>query len=131
MSYHVMIVEDEYLTALNLAMEVEDQGASVTGPFSSVSQAIGILRGPEKPDVAILDIRLQNNNVFPVADLLMKNGIPFVFTTGYSKNDLPARYAQTPHFEKPFSPENCVEKALLLAKAHALCRADVPVPDLS
>ncbi|MBM3605172.1 MAG: hypothetical protein FJX25_10585 [Alphaproteobacteria bacterium] len=119
MSYHVMIVEDEYWTALDLAVEVEDRGAIVTGPFSSVSQAIEVLRGPQRPDVAILDIRLRNTEVFPVADLLMQDGIPFVFTTAYLKRHVPQRFAEAPHFEKPFMAESCVDRALALAKARS------------
>lgn len=64
MSYRVMIVEDEYWTAMDLAVELQDRGATVTGPFSSVSQAVEVLRSAERPDVAILDIRCATPKCF-------------------------------------------------------------------
>lgn len=49
----------------------------------------------------------------------MQGGIPFVFTTAYLKRDLPPRFAEAPHFEKPFLAESCVDSALALAEARA------------
>jgi len=122
MTYRIMIVEDEYWTAMDLAVELQERGALVTGPFSSLSQAIEALRGTERPDAAILDVRLRNTDVFPVADLLMQDNIPFVFASGFDQHDLPARFAETPHFEKPFLTPSCVESVLALAEAHSCGR---------
>ncbi|MBM3605728.1 MAG: response regulator [Alphaproteobacteria bacterium] len=120
MVYRIMIVEDEYWTAMHLAMEVRDRGAVVVGPISSVPQAIELLAGDDCPHAVILDIQLRANEAFPFADLLMKTGIPFVLATGYEKEELPERFADIPHFVKPFSDGDCVAAALELAKAHAL-----------
>lgn len=121
MSYHIMIVEDEYWTAMDLAVEVQERGAEVAGPFGSVPQAIELLRSVQRPDAAILDIRLREIDVFPVADILMQDGIPFVFATACMEQELPGRFAEVPRFEKPFQVRACVDSALALA-AHSCDR---------
>ncbi len=118
MGYRIMIVEDEYWTAMDMATQVRARGASVSGPLGSIAEAIEALRGGDQPDAAILDIRLRSNEVFQVADILMENDVPFVFATASPRNDLPKRFAATPHFEKPFAVKACVDSALELAKAH-------------
>lgn len=119
MAYRIMIVEDEYWTAMDLAVELEDRSAEVLGPFSSVSATIEALSGPDRPDAVILDIRLRNAETYPVADLLMESGIPFVFATAYLKRDLPERFAHAPIFEKPYSTPICAERAVALAEARS------------
>ena len=52
-------------------------------------------------DGAILDVNLNDEKVFPVADALTAIGVPFVFTTGYSASDLPAAWRHVPRLEKP------------------------------
>lgn len=119
MCYRIMIVEDEYWTAIDMATQVRERGASVSGPLASIAQAIEALRGGDQPDAAILDIRLRSNEVFQVADILMENDVPFVFATAYPRDDLPERFATVPHFEKPFAVKACVDSALELAEAHS------------
>jgi CheY-like chemotaxis protein len=53
-------------------------------------------------DVALLDVNLHGQESFPVADVLMERGIPFVFTTGFGKTILPERFGRAPVMEKPF-----------------------------
>jgi CheY-like chemotaxis protein len=122
MTHRIMIVEDEYWTAMDLAVGLQERGALVTGPFSSIPEAIEALSGAERPHAAILDIRLRNTETFPLADLLMEDDIPFVFATGYLKCDLPRRFAETPYFEKPFSSRTCVDSVLALAEAQSFGR---------
>lgn len=116
MAYRIMIVEDEFWTAMDLAHEIRKQGATVVGPFGSVAQVMDELSGPQGPDAAILDVRLHNGDIFTVADILMRKGIPFVFATAHDPQDIPMRFAGIPHFEKPFACRPCVEKALALAR---------------
>jgi CheY-like chemotaxis protein len=122
MTHRIMIVEDEYWTAMDLAVGLQERGALVTGPFSSIPEAIEALNGAERPDAAILDIRLRHSDIFPLADLLIKDDIPFVFATGYLKCDLPTRFAESPYLEKPFSSGTCVDSVLALAEAHSFAR---------
>jgi hypothetical protein len=49
--------------------------------------------------------------VFPLADLLGRQGVPFVFVTGYGENMIPEEHAHVPRCEKP-ADAKAVIKAL-------------------
>ena len=53
-------------------------------------------------DVAVLDVNLNGQLSYPVADALAARGIPFVFSTGYGKDRLPDGYRSFPVLQKPF-----------------------------
>ena len=56
----------------------------------------------EACDVALLDVNLAGERVYPVADILARRNVPFVFVTGYGSNALPVEYAERPRICKPF-----------------------------
>ena len=98
-SHRVLIVEDDYLLASDLALRIENAGYGVIGPFPSVDQALNAIDG-ERPSVAILDVQLLDEKSYPVADRLVEIGVPFVFLTGYTKFDLPGHLQQRPILAK-------------------------------
>jgi DNA-binding LytR/AlgR family response regulator len=105
----LLVVEDEYLIAVDLAASLELLGAEVIGPAASVQEALSFVETDgSRLDGAVLDINLRNERVYPVADSLMARGVPFVFTTGYDATALPISYACAPRCEKP------VDKAQLV-----------------
>ena len=53
-------------------------------------------------DLAILDVNLDGQDVYPVADLIGKRGLPFMFVTGYGGRGLPDNYRDRPTLQKPF-----------------------------
>jgi CheY-like chemotaxis protein len=71
------------------------------GPAASVADALELLRQGPAPDIAILDINLQGEMVYPVADELRARRIPFVFATGYDAWSIPHAYKDVPRTEKP------------------------------
>ena len=97
----VLVVEDEYLLAEDLREGLEHQGAEVMGPAATVADALALLRTGPAPYVAILDINLGGEMVYPVADALRARGIPFIFATGYEPWSIPKAYADVPRAEKP------------------------------
>lgn len=98
----ILVVEDEYLIAIELAEWLQDAGAQVIGPVGTVHQALSLTTDHEgKLDAATLDINLGGTRVFPVADALRATGIPFVFCTGYDLQRIPQAYRQEPCLEKP------------------------------
>jgi CheY-like chemotaxis protein len=116
----IMVVEDEYLIALNIEMAIVDLGASVMGPFSRVDDALAALQGGANlPDAAILDINVGGRRVFPVAARLQERHIPFVFATGYDNWSIPSHLAHIQRFEKPSDPARLVH-----AVADQLARRD-------
>jgi DNA-binding NtrC family response regulator len=111
----LLVVEDEYIVAADLAMRLEDAGADVVGPAGSVKEALSCLHADgERLDGAVLDVNLGGERVYPVADELIARGVPFVLTTGYDASAIDSAYAGVPRCEKPVDPAALVRA---LAKA--------------
>src|SRR3954452_25195679 len=100
---NLLIVEDEYMIAADLARALEDRGANVIGPAASVEDALELLDAEHQIDGAILDINLRGQRVYPVAEALRARGVPFVFASGYDSWVIPDAYASVPRLEKPVS----------------------------
>jgi CheY-like chemotaxis protein len=101
----ILVVEDEALLALDLRFALEDLGASVVGPCYRLATALSTaeLGGI---DAAVLDVDLAGETVFPVADLLRKADVPFVFHTGrLNPQTLAEIYQDAPVCPKPTDPE--------------------------
>lgn len=96
----VLIVEDDYFIAKDLAASFKSAGLQIVGPVPSLEKAlVAIEQG--KADGAILDVNLYGEKVYEVADALIGRGIPVVFVTGYDRPSLPKRYAAIPLCVKP------------------------------
>ncbi|WP_064696755.1 helix-turn-helix domain-containing protein [Rhizobium aegyptiacum] len=96
----VLVVEDDYALASELASKLAAIGMKVVGPAPSVEQALRYIED-SRVEVAILDINLGGTMVFPVADELSKRNIPFFFATGYGRDVVPPRFADRIFVEKP------------------------------
>jgi len=97
----ILVVEDEYLVAEDLAEDLRALGAEVVGPVPTIQKALDAVDSAERLDGAILDVNLRGNMIFPVADRLAARDVPFFFTTGYDAGIIPDRYAAVPRCEKP------------------------------
>jgi DNA-binding response OmpR family regulator len=95
----VLLVEDEYLVASLIEEMLEIAGCIVTGPIPRLAQAVDAA-DRETCDAAVLDVNLAGERIYPVADILSRRNIPFVFVTGYGV--LPGEYAKRPRLCKPF-----------------------------
>lgn len=97
----ILVVEDEFL----IAMEVEDVlralGAEVVGPFGRLAPALGAV---QKEDIhgAVLDVRLDGETSEEVAAVLVSRGLPVLLTTGYEGEQLPPVLRHLPRLRKPF-----------------------------
>ena len=105
----LLVVEDDYLIAVDTVDLLRSAGATVLGPAVDVQQALALL-DRETPDLAVLDLDLHGQPSYPVADLLVARGVPFVFTTGFSAEIIPAGYLRHLRLQKPVA-----ERALLAA----------------
>jgi DNA-binding response OmpR family regulator len=99
----ILIVEDEYYLADDLARVLREQGAEVIGPIGTLDEAQAAV-GTRAFDCAILDMNLHGDMAFPIADRLEAERIPFLIATGYNSASLPERFASAPRVEKPFDP---------------------------
>lgn len=104
----VLVVEDEYLLADDLAQELKKAGAQVIGPFGHLEQAIARAREEKRIDAALLDLNLGGVAAFPLADELAGRNVAVIFTTGYDALSIPQRYADVPTCVKPVSPSRLI-----------------------
>lgn len=97
----ILVVEDEYMLAMDLERELQDAGAQVLGPVPSVAAALQLVESTEALDGALLDVNLGGEEIYPVAEELLARGVPVVLTTGYDHRAIPERFADVPRCEKP------------------------------
>ena len=97
----ILVVEDEYMVAADLARALEDRGVDVIGPVGSIEDALELLGAEDRIDGAVLDINLRGERAYPIADALRERKVPFIFATGYDAWSIPAAYAEEPRIEKP------------------------------
>lgn len=84
MTRTILVVEDEFLIAMDLQMMLEAHGWRVLGPVPSVADALRLLDA-ELPQVALLDVNLGVELVTPVAEVLKAQAIPFAVATAHDK----------------------------------------------
>ena len=113
----VLIVEDEMIVAWLLEDMLAELGCVVVGPTASVKQALAMIDAAPI-EVAVLDVNLNGEMSYPVADALTARGVPFVFVTGYDKGRMPDGYRDLPVLQKPFHRVELTDMlAQLLASA--------------
>lgn len=101
---HLLIVEDDAVAATllqNMALELGFGNAEVAGDMREALDRLDTVH----PDVVILDINLHGKKSYTVAARAAKLVIPFVFLSGYDRNDIPLEYLRVPVLAKPYSLE--------------------------
>jgi CheY-like chemotaxis protein len=99
----ILLVEDEYMIAEDMAEDLRTLGVEVVGPVPSVERALAAVQAEADLDGAVLDINLKGQMVYPVVDALRERNVPVLFTTGYDAGAIPARYANVERCEKPLT----------------------------
>ena len=117
----VLIVDDEPLIALTLALSLREMGCSVPGPAHSVDAALALIR-QSPPDLAVLDLNLAGASPARIATALRALGVPFVYCTGYAD---PARRIEPGlAAEVVTKPTDPAALAAALQRAAATAHAD-------
>jgi two-component sensor histidine kinase len=106
----LLLVEDEALIGTLIHDFLLDWGFEPSEPYRTLGDALAAAK-EESFDGAILDMNLNGEAVYPLADLLASRSIPFVFLTGYGQQSVDRRFAEYPVLQKPVEPE--MLKALL------------------
>jgi PAS domain S-box-containing protein len=96
----VLLVEDEALVAMMMKGFLEQLGCAVAGPFVTPFEALAYLK-EHSVDAAILDVNLAGETVYPVAEALYCNGVPFAFATGYGRESIEHGFGDVLTLEKP------------------------------
>jgi len=97
----VLVVEDEGPVAMLVETMLEDLGCAVVLSAASIREALELVRRGGF-DVALLDVNLAGEKVFPVADELRRLGVPFAFASGYGADGLRPDLKDVPIIQKPF-----------------------------
>ncbi len=99
-----LVVEDEPLVALLIEDHLRDLGVEDVVFAHSLEAGLRLAR--DVPcDFAVLDINLNGERSFPIADVMRQRDIPFLFSSGYGSRDLEERYADHPVLTKPYSAQ--------------------------
>jgi DNA-binding response OmpR family regulator len=116
-SPRILVVEDDFLVATLLVEILESVGWQVVGPVAHLATALDAA-AIEGFDVAVLDVDLGGQTVYPVAEVLDARRVPFVFVTAHGREALPPLFCGRPHLGKPFAPGELVcTVARLIARA--------------
>lgn len=112
----VLIVEDEPFIALDLATAVEEARGKVIGPAGSVREARMLIE-QHLVQAAVLDVNLSDRDVTPIAELLIKDGVPVIFCSGLALPvALRERYPSASAYTKPTPPVELLNKLVALMR---------------
>jgi CheY-like chemotaxis protein len=115
-SLAILIVEDEPLIAMMLEDFLDSLGHRIVATAESVAEAMPYVEQGGF-DVAIIDVHLRGGEkAWPLADILVERGLPFVVATGGHVEPTPARHAGAPLLSKPYTID-AIEPALSAACA--------------
>lgn len=111
----VLVVEDEYLIAMEVKRWLEHAGAAVVGPVPSVARALDLIEDGAL-DAAVLDLNLgERGTAFPIAGRLGTLGVPHLFATGDVQVARGSGYEDRPRLEKPYREAELVRAVAKLA----------------
>ena len=104
----VLVVEDEFIIALDLSETVKDLGYALDGPYADKENAF-VAIDRQLPDCAILDVYTGDGEVFPLADALTEAGVPIIFHSGHVEPyQVHERYPEALACTKPCPPDQLI-----------------------
>ncbi|KPB77319.1 response regulator [Pseudomonas cannabina] len=106
----VLLVEDETMVAMLMEAMLEDLGFTTASHASTLEEGIACARDGDY-DLAILDINIIGGTSFPIAAIIARRGLPFMFCSGYGRLALPEIWTDRQCIAKPFSADQ-LERAL-------------------
>ncbi len=98
----ILVVEDEVAIAMLIEDMLLDLGATVIGPVGRLAQAKALAE-TETFDIALVDVNVAGEAIYPVVEILAGRGIRFVFSTGYGSAGIDGAWRDRPVLQKPFS----------------------------
>ncbi len=113
----ILIVEDEPLIAFEVEQTLTDAGFEIVGVAARVEEALAMIDDGAL-DAAVLDANLNRVSAAPIAVALTARGLPFVVTTGYTREQLPDGFKAGALIEKPCLPEQIIEALTAVLQAN-------------
>ena len=99
----VLLVEDEGFTGFMIETMLRARGCGEVWLVGAVDEALAQLQR-QRPDVAVLDVNLGRQLVFPVAEQLERQQVPLLFATAYPRAWMPPRWRRAPLPQKAPPP---------------------------
>lgn len=113
----VMVVEDELLIAMLIEDTLMDEGCAIVGPYTNLAAAMAAAT-TATVDLALLDVNLRGEKVYPVGDLLEARGIPFLLLSGYGPDAVPANRSHWKAISKPFEIGELITRLIDTIRQH-------------
>jgi DNA-binding NtrC family response regulator len=114
----ILIVEDEFLIALEMRATLDDAGYATVGPARTVQEALTLIDNAN-PDAAFIDCNLNGEFATRVALDLTARRVPFAVVTGYGRDSLPPAFHDGLIAGKPLTPARLLDLARKLLADHA------------
>jgi CheY-like chemotaxis protein len=102
LNLRILVVEDTLMLAEVLVDQLADHGCEVVGPAAHLNRALALAKS-ENLDGALLDVNLNGERCFPIAEVLTARSIPFAFLTGYGDGAIAPEFRHVPRLNKPYS----------------------------
>ncbi|MFC5436955.1 response regulator [Rhodanobacter umsongensis] len=103
----ILLAEDEMMLAMMLEDRLDASGYRVI-KAARLNRCLELAESASI-DLAILDINLAGEQSFPVATVLRRRGIPFVFSSGYGDQDLPEAWRNERILQKPYDSRQLMD----------------------
>lgn len=113
----ILVIEDEFFIADELARQLSQAGAEVIGPCATLEAARATIEAEEGVDLVLLDLNLGGRFTYEVIDQLQERRVPVVLATGYDCEVVAAPYRDLPRFQKPVTGPHLIRT--LTALLHA------------
>lgn len=99
----LLVLEDEYLIALELERIAEECGAKSVHVVSTVAELLFWIESQPPCDIAILEVKARGTSSLDAASLMLQRGVPIVFATAYDQQRSGiAGFADVPVVLKPY-----------------------------
>jgi two-component SAPR family response regulator len=104
----ILVIEDEFLVAMEVSQMIRNLGGEVVGPVSTVALAENLL-ADSSVNGAVVDVRLGRETSTGLVEGLRTRGVPVILTTGYAEESLTGGLTQIPRLSKPYSKSSFEE----------------------
>ena len=109
----ILVVEDDDLIASSMEIALESRGYALAGPVATLAEAMQLLK-TTKPDLALIDYRLERGTSEELLSLLYQRKVPTCVLTGVSAASLPATYTGCMVLQKPFRLNQLIDVVMTL-----------------
>ncbi len=105
----ILVVEDDWILADDIARLLTGEGAAVVGPAGSVDTAARLAAGENGLHAAVLDVKLRDGDIYDLARRLDERGVRVVFVSGWDPEAAPSDLHHCARLDKPAEPAQVLQ----------------------